>query len=254
MMWVNFALFGAIQIGLLSAALALPERSEYFPLRDWPATAPLALWVAVAVVMCAIAWKEEVAGESVSGRMYAAILPAFFIVYAIFVIAGFLLPARALVLSILTLSFLCLPLTILTLLFRIENPYGVDRITIPNYACLTGLLVVCLLLVCGGWRWGGGWPDKIANFTGEERVYAEKALSEYEYCVDWSGGPEYIDRIARGEFSWRIVDVQVLGEGRYQAKLQHYTWMRVPTYAITFQGESGDQPCPLRGKRILPGR
>ncbi len=253
MMWVNFAMFAAIQIGLL-LALDLPDRLNYSPAKDWGATAPLALWIAVAIVMCASVWKEEFADRPFSNWIYAAILPAFFVVCAIFIIAGFLLSAYALVLAILALSFFCLPLLILTLLCRIENPYGVDRITIPNYACLTGLLVLCLALVCGGWRWGGGWNDKIANFTGEERLYAEKALSDYEYCVDWSGGPERFAAIARGELSWRIVDVEILDEGRYYAELQHYTWMRIPTYAITFQGTNGEHSCPLRGKRILPSR
>ena len=253
MMWVNFAMFAAIQIGLL-LALDLPDRLNYSPVKDWGATVPLALWIAVAIVMCASVWREEFADRPFSNWIYAAILPAFFVVWAIFIIAGFLLSAYALVLAILVLSFFCLPLLVLTLLCRIENPYGVDRITIPNYACLTGLLVLCLALICGGWRWGGVWNYEIAHFTGEERLYAEKALSDYEYCVDWSGGPERFAAISRGELSWRIVDVEILDEGRYHTELQHYTWMRIPTYAITFQGASGEHSCPLRGKHILPPR
>ena len=73
-----------------------------------------------------------------------------------------------------------------------------------------------------------GMQESYAKVSGEERVYAEKALSEYEYCADWSGGPERLAAIDRGELSWRIVDVQILGEGRYQAKLQYYMWMRIP--------------------------
>lgn len=254
MMWINFAMFTAIQIGLFLVALALPNRLDYSPSRDWGATAPLALWIAVAVVICASVWREEFAGASVSNWIYTAILPAFFVVCSIFIIAEFLLSASTLVWAILALSFFCMPLLILTLLCIIKNPYSVDLITIPSYACLTGLLVLCLALVCGGWQWGGGWNDKIANFTGEERLYTEKALADYEYCVDWSGGPERFAAIARGELSWRIVDVEILDDSRYHAELQHYTWMRIPTYAITFQGASGEHSCPLRSKRILPPR
>lgn len=252
MMWISFVLFVAIQIGLFSAVLALPDRLDYSPSKDWGATIPLALWIAVAVVACTRVWRNEFAGGSVSKWGYAAILPTFFIICSIFVIAEFLMSTHTLVWVILMLSFFCLPLLMLILLSRIENPYDVDLITIPSYACLTGLLVLCLVLVCGGWRWGGGWNDKIADFTEEERLYAQRALSEYEYCVDWSGGPEWFAAISRGELSWRIVDIEILDESRYHAELQHYTWMRIPTYTITFQGESGDQSCPLRDKRILP--
>lgn len=253
-MRVNSALFAGIQIGLLLVALALPDRLEYSPSEDWGATAPLVSWIAVAGVMSLSVWRKEFAGGSVSSWIYARILPAVFIVYAIFIVAGFLLSPRALILAILALSFFCLPVLLLTLLSRIENPYSVDLITIPSYAYLTALLVVCLALVCGGWRWGGAWNDKIAKFTGEERLRAERALSAYEYCADWSGGPEWFGRISRGELSRRIVDVQILDEGRYHAELQFYTWMRIPTYSITYLGESGAHSCPLQGKRALPPR
>ena len=245
MMWVNFILFMAIQIGLIVVMELLPDRVEYSPARDWSATTILTLWMAVSIVACAKIWRTEVQEKSIRSRFYLAILPAFVAVYTSFIIGEFILSPRLALLVGLVFAFFFIPLLILVLLYRIENPYSVDLITIPNYARLTGLLTLCLLLVYGGWCWASNWNDGVAKFTGEERAYAEAALEDFEYCIDRSGGPERLDAISRGRFTWRIVDLEILPSDRYFAKAQFYTWMRIPTYAITFRGAVGEEVCPL---------
>lgn len=151
MMWVNFILFVAIQVGLIVVMELLPDRVEYSPARDWSATTPLTLWMAVSIVACAKIWRKEVKGKSTRNRFYLAIIPALAIIYASFVIGEFIFSPRLALLAVLVFAFFLIPLLILVLLYRIENPYSVDLITIPNYARLTGLLALCLLLVYGGW-------------------------------------------------------------------------------------------------------
>ena len=245
MMWVNFILFMAIQVGLIVLVELLPDHVEYSPVEDWSATMPLALWIAVSIVACAKIWRTEVKMESTRSRFYLAILPVFVAVYTSFVIGEFIFSPRLALLAVLVFAFFFIPLLIMVLLYRIENPYSVDLITIPNYARLTGLLALCLLLVYGGWCWASNWNDGVAKFTGEERAYAEAALEDFEYCIDRSGGPERLDAISRGQLVWRMVDIEILPNDRYLAKAQFYTWMRIPTYAITFRGAVGEEACPL---------
>lgn len=245
MMWVNFIMFLAIHAGLIVVMELLPDRVEYSPARDWSATTLLALWMAVSIVACAKIWRKEVKGKSTRSRFYLAIIPAFAVIYASFAIGELIFSPRLALLIGVVFAFILIPLLILALLYRIENPYSVDLITIPNYARLTGLLALCLLLVYGGWCWASNWNDGVAKFTGEERAYAEAALENFEYCIDWSGGPERLDAISQGRFAWRITDIEILPDDRYFAKAQFYTWMRIPTYAITFRGAVGEEACPL---------
>ena len=244
MMWVNFIMFIAIQVGLLLVMTLLPDRVEYSPVEDWPAIVVLALWMAVSFVICVKIWRNEIAKKSVRNRFYLAVLPVFIIIYISFVIGEFVLSPRAALLAILALAFFFIPLLVTALLYRIENPYGVDLITIPNYARLTGLLALCLLLVYGGWLWASNWNDGVAEFVEEKRVYAETAFRNFEYCIGRSGGPERLDAISQGRFTWRITDVEILPNQRYFAKVQFYTWMRIPTYAVAFRGAVGEESCP----------
>ena len=245
MMWVNFILFMAIQVGLLVVVELLPDHVEYSPARDWSATAILALWMAISIVACAKIWRNEVKGKPTRSRFYLAIIPAFAAIYTSFIIGDFLFAPRVALLAVLVFAFFLIPLSIMVLLHRIENPYCVDLITIPNYARLTGLLTLCLLLVYGGWCWASNWNDGVADFVGEERIYAEAAFTDFEYCIDWSGGPERLRAISRGRFIRRVVDVETLSHNQYSAKVQFYTWMRIPTHSVTFRGTVGESICPL---------
>lgn len=244
-MWVNFILFMAIQAGLLLVVGLLPDHVEYSPAKDWSATAILALWMAVSIVACAKIWRNEVKGKPTRSRLHLAIIPAFAVIYTSFIISAFILSPRLVLLVVLVFAFFFIPLLIMVLLYRIENPYSVDLITIPNYARLTGLLTLCLLLVYGGWVWASNWNDGVTEFVGEERTYAEAALKDFEYCIDWSGGPERLRAISRGRFIRRVVDVETLSHDQYSAKVQFYTWMRIPTHSVTFRGTVGESTCPL---------
>ena len=245
MMWVNFILFMAIQVGLLLVVELLPDHVEYSPAKDWSATAIIALWMAVSTVECAKIWRKEVSRKPTRSRFYLAIIPAFAAIYTSSIISELILSPRLALLIGLALAFFLIPLLIMVLLYRIENPYSVDLITIPNYARLTGLLTLCLLLVYGGWVWANNWNDGVTEFVGEERAYAEAAFRNFEYCIDGSGGPERLDAISRGQFTWRLVDVEILPHDRYSARVQFYTWMRIPTHSVTFQRTVGERFCPL---------
>ena len=244
-MWVNFILFMAIQVGLIIVMDLLPDRVEYSPVRDWSATTLLALWMAVSIIVCAKIWRKEVQGKSTRSRFYLAVIPTFAVIYMSFVIGGFIFSPRLALLVGLVFAFFFIPLLIMVLLHRIENPYSVDLITIPNYARLTGMLTLCLLLVYGGWCWASNWNDGVTEFVGEEGIYAEAAFRNFEHCIDRSGGPERLDAISRGRFTWRIVDLEILPDDRYFAEVQFYTWMRIPTHAITFRGAVREEVCPL---------
>ena len=245
MMWVNFILFMAILVGLLLVVELLPDHVEYSPAGDWTATAILALWIGISVVACAKIWRNEASGKPTRSRFYLAIIPAFAAIYTSFIIGEFLLAPRVALMVVLALAFFVIPLLIMVLLYRIENLYSVDLITIPNYARLTGLLTLCLLLVYGGWCWASNWNDGVTDFVGEERTYAEAAFKNFEYCIDWSGGPERLRAISRGRFIRHVADVEILPHDRYSAKVQFYTWMRIPTHSVSFQRTVGESTCPL---------
>lgn len=241
-MALNVIIFIVIQVGLLLVVSFMPE--EIAPVTQWPAIG-LTLWIAISVTILVKIWRTEVVRSPIGAWLFILILPVFITIHIILVIAELISESRLLLRILSILAFSCVPLSIIGLLHRMENSYNVDLFTVPNYVRLTGLLMLCLLLVYGGWFWAGNWNNGIKDFAGDERIYAEAAFKDFEYCVDWSGGLERLRAISRGRFIRRVVDIETLPHYRYSAKVQFYTWMRIPTHSVTFRGTVGEKVCPL---------
>ena len=132
--------------------------------------------------------------------------------------------------------FALLPATIL-ITAPMLGVIALDRIKHSYRRFVTGAMLIGVVVIMGGWIWTGAMPDGRDSFGVDRVAYAEEALHMLEVECIIRGAPENIDRgISNGQSKWRITSIDELADDRYLATVQFYTWMRIPTYAVTVPG------------------
>lgn len=132
--------------------------------------------------------------------------------------------------------FALLPATIL-ITAPMLGVIALDRVKHSYRRFVTGAMFVGMIVITGGWIWTGAMPDGRGSISADHMAYAEKALHIVEAQCISRGAPENIDQgISNGQSKWRITRIEELADDRYLATAQFYTWMRIPTYAVTVPG------------------
>ena len=219
---LEYLLLIAVQLGMYSVSSVAPSTVIF--LGVWYITA----WVIVPpfIVICALktAGDDELFSPMktfVTGVITLIVLAGLFAL--LIPISGFLL-------------FLILPTTFV-LCAPVLGVIALDRINARCRILFNAVMLAWVIVVVAGWAWTITMPDGRDAFRGEQRAQAEEALSMVKPPCVIRGAPENIDwGISDGESKWRVTRIDNLGDGQYRATVQFYTWMRIPTYAITVPG------------------
>lgn len=221
--WIlQYVLLIGAQIGMYSVSFLMPP--TLIPLGVWY----VAAWLIVPPFVVVGALKIAGSDEPFSPWKTAAIAVITLIVlaglFALFIpIPGFLL-------------FLILPAT-LALCAPLLGVIALDRIKARYRRLVNAAMLAWVIIVIAGWAWTITMPDGRGAYSGEQRAQVEEALRIVASQCIVRGAPESIDwGISAGESKWRVTRIDSLGDDQYRATVQFYTWMRVPTYAITVPG------------------
>ena len=221
--WIlQYVLLIATQIGMYSVSAVTPAPLIF--LGVWYIAAWLIVPPFIAICALKIAGNDEPFSPMKTVATTAITLIALAGVFALFIpIPGFLL-------------FLILPAT-LALCAPMLGVIALDRINARCRRLFNAAMLAWVIVVVAGWAWTIRMPDGRDAFSGERRAQAEEALSMVKPPCIIRGAPEGIDwGISAGESKWRITRIDSLGDDQYRATVQFYTWMRIPTYAITVPG------------------
>ena len=221
--WIfQYLLLIAVQIGMYSVSSVAPVTVIF--LGVWY----IAAWVIVPpfIVICAL----KTAGDD---ELFSPMKTFVTGVTTLIVLAGLfalLIPMSGFLL------FLILPTTFV-LCAPMLGVIALDRINARYRILFNAVMLAWVIVVVAGWAWTITMPDGRDAFRGEQRAQAEEALSMVKPPCIIRGAPENIDwGISDGESKWRVTRIDNLGDGQYRATVQFYTWMRIPTYAITVPG------------------
>ena len=219
---LEYLLLIAVQIGMYSVSFVAP--AAVILLGVWY----VAAWLVVPPFIVIGALKIARNDEPFSIGKTAAIA-----VITLIILAGLfalLIPMSGFLL------FLILPTTFV-LCAPVLGVIALNRINARYRMLFNAVMLAWVIVVVAGWAWTITMPDGRDAFRGEQRAQAEEALSMVKPPCIIRGAPENIDwGISDGESKWRVTRIDNLGDGQYRATVQFYTWMRIPTYAITVPG------------------
>ena len=218
----EYLLLIAVQIGMYSVSFTAP--ATVILLGVWYVAAWLVVPPFIVIGVLKIARNDE---PFSTGKTPAIAVITLIILAGLFAllipISGFLL-------------FLILPTTFV-LCAPVLGVIALDRINARYRILFNAVMLAWVIVVVAGWAWTITMPDGRDAFRGEQRAQAEEALSMVKPPCIIRGAPENIDwGISDGESKWRVTRIDNLGDGQYRATVQFYTWMRIPTYAITVPG------------------
>lgn len=219
---LEYLLLIAVQIGMYSVSSVAPVTVVF--LGVWY----IAAWVIVPPFIVIYALKT--AGDD---ELFSPVKTFVTGVITLIVLAGLFallirIPGFLLFLILPTTFVLCAPVLGVIALDRINAGYRIP---------FNAVMLAWVTVVVAGWAWTITMPDGRDAFKGEQRAQAEEALSMVKPPCIIRGAPENIDwGISDGESKWRVTRIDNLGDGQYRATVQFYTWMRIPTYAITVPG------------------
>ena len=221
--WIlQYVLLIATQIGVYSVSAVAP--ATVVVLGVWYIVAWLIVPPFIVISALRIAGNDE--PFSLMRTVVTAVITLVVLagVFALFIpIPGFLL-------------FLILPAT-LALFAPMLGVIALDRINARYRRLVNAAMLAWVIIVIAGWAWTITMPDGRDAFSGERRAQAEEALRMVKPPCIIRGAPESIDwGISAGESKWRVTRIDSLGDDQYRATVQFYTWMRIPTYAITMPG------------------
>lgn len=219
---LEYLLLIAVQIGMYSVSFAAPVTVIF--LGVWY----VAAWLVVPPFIVIGALKIARNDEPFSTGKTAGIAVITLIVLAGLFALAIPIPGFLLFLVLPTTFVLCAP---------VLGVIALDRINARYRILFNALMLAWVIVVVAGWAWTITMPDGRDAFRGEQRAQAEEALSMVKPPCIIRGAPENIDwGISDGESKWRVTRIDNLGDGQYRATVQFYTWMRIPTYAITVPG------------------
>lgn len=99
-------------------------------------------------------------------------------------------------------------------------------------------LFAAIGVIMFGWGFAAEWDDGLDAFSGEERKRAEFALEFVSAECIRHGLSRLSDISSEGRHYWRVASVDPMlpsdSNDPYRVKVQFYSWMRLPTYAIHF--------------------
>jgi len=221
--WIfQYLLLIAVQIGMYSVLFAAPVTVIF--LGVWY----VAAWLVVPPFIVIGALKIARNDEPFSTGKTAGIAVITLIVLAGLFALAIPIPGFLLFLVLPTTFVLCAP---------VLGVIALDRINARYRILFNAVMLAWVIVVVAGWAWTITMPDGRDAFRGEQRAQAEEALSMVKPPCIIRGAPENIDwGISDGESKWRVTRIDNLGDGQYRATVQFYTWMRIPTYAITVPG------------------
>ena len=218
--WIlQYVLLIATQIGVYSISGVAPAPVVF--LGVWY----IAAWLVVPpfIVICAL----KTAGNNEPFSLMRTVVTAVITLVVLAGVFALLIPIPGFLL------FLILPTT-LALFAPMLGVIALDRINARWRRLLNAAMLAWVIIVIAGWAWTITLPDGRDAFSGERRAQAEEALSMVKPPCITRGAPEGIDwGISAGESKWRVTRIDSLGGDQYRATVQFYTWMRIPTYAIT---------------------
>lgn len=219
---LTYLLLVVTPLGLYSLSYALPL--TLIPLGAWW----LVSWLIVPSFMAISALRIARNGKSISLFPKVAIVVMMLaLTAAVFVFAAWNPPLPL---------FALLPATILITAPTL-GVIALDRVKRAHRIFSTTAMLIGLMIITGGWVWTSIMPDGRASFGVDRIAYAEEALHMVEAQCIIRGAPENIDRgTSNGQSKWRIVRIERLADDRYLSTVQFYTWMRIPTYAVTVPG------------------
>lgn len=217
---LTYLLLVVTPIGLYSLSYALPP--TLIPLGVWW----LVSWLIVPSFINALRIARN--GESIPlFSKVAIVVIVLALTAAVFIFAAWNPPLPL---------FALLPATILIIAPAL-GVIALDRIKRAYRVFATIAMLIGLMIITGGWIWTSIMPDGRDSFGVDHVAYAEKILRMVEAQCIIRGAPENIDRgISNGQSKWRITRIERLADDRYLATVQFYTWMRIPTYAVTVPG------------------
>ena len=97
-------------------------------------------------------------------------------------------------------------------------------------------LFAAIAVIVFGWVLADEWDNGLDAFSGEERQRAEFALEFVSAECIRHGFRRLSDISSEGRHYWRVASVDPIADtnSTYRVKVQFYSWMRLPTYAIYF--------------------
>ena len=219
---LTYLLFVVTPLGLYSLSYALPP--TLIPLGAWW----IVSWLIVPSFIAINALRIARNGKSIPLFPKVAIVVIILaLTAAVFIFAAWNPPM---------LLFAFLPATIL-ITAPMLGVIALDRIKRAYRMFATIAMLTGLIIITGGWIWTSVMPDGRDSFGVDRIAYAERALRTVEAQCIIRGAPENIDRgISNGQSKWRIIRIERLADDRYLSTVQFYTWMRIPTYAVTVPG------------------
>lgn len=219
---LTYLLLVVTPIGLYSLSYALPP--TLIPLGAWF----LFSWLIVPSFIAVNALRIARNGESIPlFSKVAIVVIVLALTAAVFIFAVWNPPLPL---------FALLPATILIIAPAL-GVIALDRIKRAYRVFATIAMLIGMIIITGGWAWTSIMPDGRDSFGVDRIAYAEGALRMVEEQCIIRGAPENIDRgISNGQSKWRIIRIERLADDRYLSTVQFYTWMRIPTYAVTVPG------------------
>ena len=219
---LTYLLLVAMPLGLYSLSYALPL--TLIPLGAWW----IVSWLIVPSFIAISALRIARNGKSIPlFPKVAIVVIVLALTAAVFIFAAWNPPM---------LLFAFLPATIL-IAAPTMGVIALDRVKRAYRVFATIAMLIGLIIITGGWVWTSIMPDGRDSFGVDRITYAEGVLRMVEAQCVIRGAPENIDRgISNGQSKWRITRIERLADDRYLSTVQFYTWMRIPTYAVTVPG------------------
>ena len=234
------AVWYILLMGAQGCLFSLMFAMNFEPIQSW--VGPIVIWYAIGFWGAPIIYAAKIR-NTLHHKFVAAVVgisPIVFVsVLSIAAIMGWIWEGRieewlAFLSAILFFpTWFMTPATITCMISRIRGQRRIFVLT-----TLAGLGVVAIV----GWVWVATFDERIDSLTEPERIYAARALDAADdLCFPKGELTSFLETIFQPH--WKITEVQILGNNRYLARMQHLSWMRIPNFSSTVYASGSTANC-----------